>query len=154
MPRNPDGSFRAANRPAVFKPRWFIARWLEQETYKQRLLGVSLRVIAETIPRSVRGEVNPAVALPPGIEFPPDFKITQRSVERIWSRVLKGFSKEKIEELRVENNLRTDTVWLAMQKGLLQGDPDSGQVALRSLEHQARMNGLNAPTGVCASTAS
>jgi hypothetical protein len=30
--------------------RWFIARWLEQEIYQQRLLGVSLRVTAENHP--------------------------------------------------------------------------------------------------------
>jgi hypothetical protein len=49
--------------------RWFIARWLEQEIYKQRLLGVSLRVIAETIPRVVvRSEGVPAVPLPPAFD--------------------------------------------------------------------------------------
>jgi|HubBroStandDraft_6_1064221.scaffolds.fasta_scaffold1236663_1 hypothetical protein len=60
-----------ARSPAkiTFVIRWFIARWLEQEIYKLRFLGVSLRVIAETIPRVVvRSEGVPAVPLPPAFD--------------------------------------------------------------------------------------
>ena len=85
--RNPDGTIRAANKPAVLSQRMLIARWVEAEAFAQKILGVSYAKIAESMVRAVRGEIVPAVPLP-AVQFPPDYRIHPRSVEKAFDRVI------------------------------------------------------------------
>jgi hypothetical protein len=84
----------------------------------------------------------------PDVPFPPDFTVGAQTVKRAWHRIIKALPTEKIEELRAEDNLRTDSIWFSLQSGLLKGDANSISVAVSLLEHRAKVNGYAAPRAI------
>jgi hypothetical protein len=84
----------------------------------------------------------------PDVPFPPDFTVGAQTVKRAWHRIIKALPTEKIEELRAEDNLRTDSIWFSLQSGLLKGDAYSAGIAVSVLEHRAKVNGYAAPKQV------
>jgi hypothetical protein len=111
------------------------------------MLGLEYAQIAVAIARAARGEIAPAVPLP-DVPFPPDFTISARTVMRAYHRMLKAVPAEVAAELRKEDNLKSDAIWLSMQGGMLKGDPYSASVALSVLGHRAKVNGYAAPKQV------
>jgi len=147
LPRNPDGTIRAANRAPMLTPRFLIRRWIEQEVWKQRLLGLEYAQIAMAIVRAARREIQPAVPLPQ-VEFPLNFTISVVTIARAYKRMMKAVPAEAAAELRKEDNLKTDAIWLSLQSGLLKGDAYTADVAIRVLDHKAKINGYTAPKQV------
>jgi hypothetical protein len=131
----------------MLTPTYLIRKWIEQEVFKQRLLGLQYPQIAESIVRAARREIQPAVALP-DVPFPPDFSVTPQTAKRAWHRIIKAIPTEQVDALRAEDNLMTDQAWLSLQKGMLNGDANSISVAVSLLEHRAKVNGYNAPKQV------
>ena len=146
-PRNPDGTIRAANRAATISSRYLIARWVEAETYAQRLLGIDYKAIAQAVARAARGEIQPAVPLP-AVTFPASYSIQPQAIARAYKRALSHIPKDEVERQRTEDNLRSDKLWLSLQSGLLNGDAYAVSVGVSVLDHKAKVNGYCAPKQV------
>jgi len=148
-PRNPDGTIRSIASAPILTNRYLIARWVEEETYAQRILGVDLESIAKSIVRAVRGELNPAVPLPKRdgvpVPFPADYHIHPQAVSKAFRRALKRIPRKVIEELRTVDFVRSEKLWLSLQGSLLKSDVKAVFAGVSVLEHMGKVNGYFAP---------
>jgi hypothetical protein len=144
--RNSDGGLRDNNNSKNVKPRRQIADWVERETVALRILGFSFPKIADSITRAGRLEIRSAVPLPDGIEFPANYHVREVIVYKAYQRALTRERKLTIEQLRGEDNHRSDELYLAAQQKVAKGDPKAISAAVSVLEHKANVNGYKAAT--------
>jgi hypothetical protein len=145
--RNPDGTIRAANKPAILSQRMLIARWVEAEAFAQKILGVSYAKIAESMMRAVRGEIVPAVPVP-AVQFPPGYRIHPRSVEKAFDRVIERQKREAVDRFRQIDNIRSEDFLLRLQPKIQKGHVEAIREGIHLLDHMAKINGYAAPKQV------
>jgi hypothetical protein len=145
MKRQPDGTFRNVRQPTVVSAAVFRARWIEGETIHLKRIGLPFEAIAEHITRVARGEAKAMTAIPDGVTFPPDFKISRQACHKAFRRAITREPALEVDELRRLDRARSEEMYLSLQPGIRKGDPRSVEVGLRLLDHAAKINGYAAP---------
>jgi hypothetical protein len=123
-------------------------RWLDAETYRLKIIGMSFQEIADHVIAVAQGKIRPLVGLPEGAAFKPNYKITKQACVQAHKRALSTIPKADIEEFRKEDTERYEAAWLALQKGIAAGNPRAIRVGMQVLAHRAKLNGLNAPVKI------
>src|SRR3977135_2799779 len=144
MARNSDGRFRNNNKSMTVSNSTLIARWVEAEVLRLKLLGLPFTAIAKQITDVGRGQQRPLTPLPPGIGFPADYAITLAACHRAFHRVLQREPKLGLRELRRLNTQRCEAMLLALQPAVQKGDPKAVIAAVRVLAFQSTINNLKA----------
>ncbi len=139
--RNSDGTIRNARAPAKLTMRSVIARWVEAETLRRKQVGFSFSLIAEHLTAIGRGEAQPMVPFPDGIEFPTGYSITYRAAAKAFSLAITRAPTLEVEQMRRIDTERIEDIYRGLVTGIMRGEPPSGSVAVRALEHKARING-------------
>jgi hypothetical protein len=139
--RNSDGTIRNARAPKKYTMRSLIARWVEAETIRRKQMGFSFCAIADQITAVGRGQAQPMVSFPLGIEFPPDYSITYRAAAKAFEIAFNRQPRLEVEQMRRLDSDRCEDIYRGLLPGIIRGDPPSGSVAVRALEHKARING-------------
>ena len=138
------GSSERYRRALVLTMKSQMARWLEAETYRLKIMGMSFQEIADHVIAVAQGKIRPLVALPEGAQFKPNYKITKQACVLAHKRALKTIPAADIEEFRKEDTERCEAAWLALQKKITAGDSRAVEVGMKVLERRARLNGLDA----------
>jgi hypothetical protein len=147
--RHADGTFRGVHQSSEVSARTIRARWVEAEVLKLKILGdPTFHAIAQQITRIGRGEAQPMVELPAGIEFPPNYSITTAACWRACQHGLSRGPRLRAQEMRDIDSDRLEEGILAAQKGIKQGDPAALQSLARLITTRARLNGYIAPQKV------
>jgi hypothetical protein len=145
MKRNPDGTIRNNNKPAILTVNFMRARWIEAEVLRLRQMGFSFDDIATQVTRIGRGVSQPMVPLPSGVTFPEEFSISRQGCHGAFKRAIAREPEMEAREFRQLDNARTDEIYLNLQPAMRKGHTRSCEVGLKALDHSARVNGYNAP---------
>jgi hypothetical protein len=144
--RNLDGTFRNNNRPAKIPNRTLLARWLDSEVSKLRLLGFdSFAAIALHVTKVGRGEERALTAIPHELTFPVNYRVSPQGCAKALNRSLDREPKLATEKLRRLSLQRSEQFLLALQVGIQKGEPKAITAAVRVLEYQASVLGLRVP---------
>lgn len=147
-PRNSDGTIRRANRPKQVTNRSLVARWVEAESLRLKVMGMGYLAIADHIVRVARGGEKPMVPLPEGTVLPPDYRISMQAVHRACRRATLRLPNTEAAESRKVDTERLEGLLLALQPGIRNGDPRSVEVAVKVLMHMAELNGYIVQTKI------
>lgn len=128
--------------------RSVIARWVEAEVIRRKQMGVSFHAIAEQLTQIGRGEAEPLVAFPPGLVFPPDYRINENACGRAFRNGFARLPNLEAEEMRKLDTERCEDIYRGLATGIMRGEPGSGAVAIRALAHKATINGYAAPAKI------
>jgi hypothetical protein len=139
--RNPDGRFRNNNRPVGLSPEMMRSRWLEAEVLRLKRLGLSFEMIAQQVTEVGRGQRAPVTALPEGVTFPSDYKITAMGCHKALARALKRAPSLAVDEMRRLDTDRCEDMYLSLAPSLRQGDPKAVRAAVQVLALKAGING-------------
>jgi hypothetical protein len=145
MPRNPDGTWRNANRPSTISPAVLRARWIESEVLHLKQIGLSFDAIADEITLVGRGQANPMVVIPPGVTFPPDYKISPQGCYERFKRAIARAQSLELEEMRRLDNARCEEMLMNLQPAIRKGNPRAIEVGIKVLEHAEKINAYAAP---------
>jgi hypothetical protein len=145
MKRNTDGTWRNARRAVTVSETILRARWIEAETIHLKKMGLSFDAIADQLTRVGRGRAQAIVALPEGISFPPDFKISRQACHKAFTKAVAREPSVAIEALRKLDDARSEEMWMNLQPGIRKGNPRSIEVGVKVLEHTAKIQGYAAP---------
>ena len=149
--RELDGRYAARSGPQ--KPpsaRHLIALWVKEWAVKLRRLGSSFDDIARELTQAGQGKgtivggglnVRPLVELPPGVVFPPDYRISARAVLKAFRKALACRTELAVDELRALAHDRLETLYLATQGGVGRGSPQAIRAAVVVLHEHARIFG-------------
>jgi hypothetical protein len=121
--------------------RSVIARWVEAETVRRKLMGFSFQAIADQITALGRGQTPPLIPFPDGIEFPVGYRITYRGAAKAFSLAFARVPTLEVEQMRRLDTERIEDIYRGLVPGIMRGEPASCSAAVRSLEHKARING-------------
>ena len=144
--KHSDGKFRGSHQATEVSARTIRARWVEAEALRIKTLGVStFHSIAQQITRIGRGEAQPLVEFPPGIEFPPRYSISAVACWQACQKALARGPRLRAQEMRDIDSDRLEEGILATQKAVKQGDPAAVQNLSRLITTRARLNGYLAP---------
>jgi hypothetical protein len=147
--RHSDGKFRGSHQPSQVSARTIRARWVESEVLKLKMLGITtFHAIAQQITKVGRGEAQPVVEFPPGIDFPADYSISPVACWRACQNALARGPRLKVQEMRDIDSDRLEEGILAAQKAIKRGDPAALQNLARLITTRARLNGYLAPQRV------
>jgi hypothetical protein len=91
-----------------------------------------------------RGREAPAVALPEGVTFAPDYRITHQAVDKACKRALNRLPALEARENRALDFQRIDEMMLGLQTAIANGDPAAAAVALRAIGLRGRLLGYDA----------
>lgn len=144
MARNCDGTFRNNNKSAVVRNSILIARWIEGEVVRLKILGVSFTEIAKQIIAVGRGRQRPLTPLPPEINFPADYSISIAACQKAFRRAIEREPKLGARELRRLFTKRGEALLLALQPAIQKGDVKAIVAAVRVLTFQATINNVAA----------
>jgi hypothetical protein len=145
QPRNSDGTIRNARLPRRLTTRSILARLVEAETLHCKQLGMSFQQIADHLMKVARGE-RTFVALPPGIVFGEDYRISAQAVHRAFQRALDRAPNSESQQHRKLDTERCEAMFLSLQAKIHQGDTKSIEAGIRILAHKAKINGYVAPS--------
>jgi len=145
MKRQPDGTFRNVRQPKVVSGEILRARWIEGETVHLKRIGLSFDAIAEQITRVARGQAQPMTAIPDGVTFPPDYRISRQACHKAFRKAIAREPALEVEELRKLDRARSEEMYLNLQPGIRKGDLRAVEVGIRLLDHTAKINGYAAP---------
>ena len=145
MKRQPDGTLRNVRQPMVVSAEVRRARWIETETIHLKRIGLSFDAIAEQISRIARGQAQAMTAIPDGVTFPPDFRISRQACHKAFRRAIAREPALEVEELRELDRARSEEMYLNLQPGIRKGDLRAVEVGIRLLDHAAKINGYAAP---------
>ena len=120
------------------------ARWLESEVVHLNRMGISFEAIAEHIIRAARGQAKAMTAIPDGVTFPPDYKISRQACHKAFRRAIAREPSLEVAELRKLDRARCEEMYLNLQPGIRNGDPRAIEVGIRLLDHAAKINGYAA----------
>jgi hypothetical protein len=110
------------------------------------MLGITtFHAIAQQIAKVGRGEAQPVVEFPPGIDFPEGYSISAVACWRACQKALARGPRLRVQEMRDIDSDRLEEGILAAQKGIKQGDPAALQNLSRLITTRARLNGYLAP---------
>jgi hypothetical protein len=144
--RHSDGKFRGSHQPSEVSTRTIRARWVEAEVLKLKMLGMTtFHAVAQQLTKVGRGEAQPVVVFPPGIDFPPGYSISAVACWRACQKALARGPRLRAEEMRDLDSDRLEEGILAAQKGIKKGDSAALQNLTRLITTRARLNGYLAP---------
>jgi hypothetical protein len=144
-PRNWDGTIRNARQPRKLTPRSILARGVEAGTPHCKQLGMSFQQIADHLMRVARGE-RAMIALPAGIVFGENYRISAQAVHRAFQRALERAPNAEAQQHRKLDTERCEAMFLSLQAKIHQGDTKSIEAGVRILAHKAKINGYVAPS--------
>jgi hypothetical protein len=121
------------------------ARWVESETLHLKRMGLTFDAIANQITRVGRSQAPAMIAVPDGVTFPPDYKISRQACHKALTKALARVPALAVEELRKLDSARSEEMWLNLQPGIRQGDLRAIEVGVKVLDHSAKINGYSAP---------
>jgi len=87
------------------------------------------------------GQRVAVTALPEGIAFPPDYKITAMGCHAAVRRALRRAPVLEADEMRRFDTDRCEEMYLFLTPGIRQGDSQSVRAAVSVLAHKASING-------------
>jgi hypothetical protein len=97
------------------------ARWIEGETIHLKRIGLPFEAIAEHITRVARGEAKAMTAIPDGVTFPPDFKISRQACHKAFRRAITREPALEVDEMRRLDRARSEEMYLSLQPGIRKG---------------------------------
>lgn len=147
-PRNSDGTIRRANKPKQVTNRSLVARWVEAESLRLKVMGMSYQAIADHIRRVAQSRERPMVPIAEGMALPQDYRISMQAVHRACTRAILRVPSVEATELRKVDTERLEELLLALQPGIRNGDPRSVEVAVKVLIHKAELNGYLVQTKI------
>jgi hypothetical protein len=145
MKRQPDGRWRSTRQTLVMSETLLRARWVEAETLHLKRMGLSFDSIAEQISRVGRGESQAMVAIPEGVTFLPDYKISRQACHKAFRKALVREPALEREEFRKLDTSRCEEMFMNLQPGIRKGNARAIEVGIRVLDHKAKINGYAAP---------
>jgi hypothetical protein len=141
MKRNPDGTWRNARRAVVLSDRFVRGRWVTGEIVRCKRTGLSMAAIAVHIRRVGQSQEQPLSPFPDGIEFPPDYRISESAVFKAYNKAIGRQPSVDVEIFRKEDTARCEEMYLKLQPGISKGDPRHIDAGVRVLAHKAKLNG-------------
>jgi hypothetical protein len=144
MKRQPDGTFKNVRQPVIVSAEIRRARWIEGETIHLKRIGLPFDAIAEQIARVARGLTKAMTAIPEGVTFPPDYRISRQACHKAFCRAIAREPALEIQELRALDRARCEEMYLNLQPGIRKGDLRAVEVGIRLLDHAAKINGYAA----------
>lgn len=145
MKRHPDGRWRNARKAVVVSEAILRARWIEAETLHLKRMGLSFEVIADQITRVGRSQAQAIVAIPDGVTFPPDFRISRQACHKAFKKAVAREPSLAAEEFRKLDTARCEEMFLNLQPGIRKGNARSVEAWVKVLRHNAQINGYAAP---------
>jgi len=127
-----------------------IALWVQAKAYEMVIAGMTQREIAQVITEMGRG-IRPDRL--EGVEYPPDYKISQQAVTLAFRRYCQRNPPPGLEQMRQIDTQRCDDIYrdmLPIIRGGGHGAALAADAATRALAHKARINGMDAPIKVAA----
>jgi hypothetical protein len=121
MKRNPDGTYRNARHAIVVSNRSIVARWVTVETLRCKRSGLSMAAIAVHISRVGQGYEPPLSPFPDGIQFPADYRISERAVYKAYHKAMDRQPALDAEVFRKEDTARLEDMYLKLQPGISKG---------------------------------
>jgi hypothetical protein len=121
------------------------ARWVETETIHLKKMGLSFDAISEQVTRVGRGQAQPIVALPEGLNFPSDYTISRQACHKAFRKAIAREPSLAVDELRKLDNSRSEELFLNLQPSIRKGNARAVEVGIKLLDHTARINGYAAP---------
>lgn len=120
------------------------ARWVETETVHLKRMGLSFDAIADQITRVGRGQATAMVAIPDGVTFPPDYRISRQACHKAFTKAVAREPALAVDELRKLDSARSEEMWMNLQPGIRKGNSRSIEVGVKVLDHTARIQGYAA----------
>ena len=145
MKRHPDGRWRNSSEAMVVSQAIQRARWIEAETLHLKRMGLSFEAIAGQITRAGRRQAQAIVAIPDGVELPPDFQISRQACHKAFKKAVAREPSLAAEEFRKLDTARCEEMFLNLQPGIRKGNPRSVEAGVKVLRHNAQINGYGAP---------
>ena len=154
--REVDGRYARLRKPR--KPptaRFLIAQWVKAQVVRLQAKGMTFERIAAELTAAGNGRgttiTDDRSASANGIgrpQFWPGYSITAMGCHKAWKAALSSQVSLTVDELRSVDNQRLEQLFMAAYPGVLRGDPQAINTALRVLHHKARLNGYLAPERV------
>ncbi|MGO9268220.1 MAG: hypothetical protein ACLQBA_25595 [Candidatus Binataceae bacterium] len=145
MKRQPDGTWRGTRQAIVVSDTGLRARWIESEVIGLKKMGLSFDTIAEQIGRAGRRETSALTALPEGVAFPAEFKISRQAAHKAFKRAIAREPALELEEFRKLDTARCDEMFMNLQPSIRKGNVRAVEAGIKVLGHSARINGYAAP---------
>ena len=140
--RQPNGTWRSARQPVVVSAEVLRARWVEAETIRLKCFGLtSFDAVAEQISRVGRGQAQPMVAIPDGVTFPSDYRITRQACHKAFKKAIARQPALEVAEMRKLDTMRCEEMFMHLQQGIRKGNARAVEVAVKVLDHKAKING-------------
>jgi hypothetical protein len=142
MKRQPNGTWRSTRQPIVVSAEILRARWVEAEASRLKCMGLpTFEAIAEHISRVGRGQAQPMVAIPDGVTFPLDYKITRQACHKAFRKAIAREPALQLAELRKLDTMRCEEMLMNLQPGIRKGNARAIEVGVKVLDHKAKING-------------
>lgn len=145
MKRHADSTWRSTRQAVAVLEAVLRARWIEAETVQLKRMGLSFDAIAEQITNVGLGRARAIVAVPDGVTFSPDFKISRQACHKAFQKAVGREPALAVEEFRKLDTARCEEMLFNLQPGIRKGNPRAVEVGIKLLGHQARINGCAAP---------
>jgi hypothetical protein len=134
--RSGNASKRAAAVAATLR-----GSWVARETVCLKGLGLTFRDIADQLTRIGRGEAQPLTAMPEGVSFPPDYRISASACHKAYLKLTRSEPALQVEALRALSAARCEEMYLSLQPALRKGDARAVTAAVKLLDHLAKLFG-------------
>ena len=121
------------------------ARWVETETIHFKRMGLSFESIAEQVTLVGRGQAQPVVAIPAGVTFPADYRISKQACYKAFHKALAREPALEAAAMRKLDTARSEELWMNLQPAIRKGNPRATEIGIKVLDHSARINGYAAP---------
>jgi hypothetical protein len=145
MKRQPDGRWRSPRQSLVASEATLRARWIEAETIRLKQMALSFDAIAEQITRVGLGQAAPLVAIPEGVRFPAEYRITKQACYKAFRKALAREPSLELEEMRKLDTARSEEMFFNLQPAIRKGKERAVEAGIKLLDHSARINGYTAP---------
>jgi len=103
-------------------------------------MGLPFEEIAERISRVGRGQAQAMVAIPDGVTFPLDYKITRQGCYKAFRKAIAREPALELAELRKLDTMRCEEMFMNLQPSVRKGDARAVEVSVKVLDHKAKIN--------------
>jgi hypothetical protein len=145
MKRQPDGRWRSVRKAVVVSEAVLRARWIEAETLSLKRIALSFDAIAEHITRVGKRQGQATIAVPEGVTFPADFRISRQACHKAFRKAIAREPSAAAEEFRKLDSARCEDMFMNLVPGIRKGNPRSVEAGVKVLRHSAQINGYAAP---------
>jgi hypothetical protein len=91
-------------------------------------MGLPFEEIAERISRVGRGQAQAIVAIPDGVTFPLDYKITRQACHKAFKKAIAREPALELAELRKLDTMRCEEMFMNLQPSVRKGDARAVEV--------------------------